>query len=235
MGKKPKKNAFDLDRIDRLLAQFPDEEPDPAKPKAKTGEPALPPGKPKAAAGQRNGSRAERAASPITAWIRVLAGVVLAVAMTQWPYARSCGFGLALYLLAAAGVLATGAWAAAYTWKASLGVPHLMALGVSLWGLTLVGHQVLRRVGYAKAEATWTCLVQVEGPSPAAQPAQPVPEQAVAVTDSSVGDSASSMDSVAQADSAVLTDSIIPGDTIPPDTLPEGDSQPERARGLTGR
>lgn len=229
MGKKPKKNEFDLDRIDKLLAQFPDEEPEP---QAKTAKPALPSGKPEATAGAGSVGKPGRAASPITAWLRVLAGIVLALAITQWPYSYGCGLGLAAYLIVTVGLLAVGVWAAVYTWKAGLGTPHLIALGVSLWGLTLTGHQVLRRVGYTKAEAAWTCVAQVQEPTPAVQPTGPVAEQgAVTQTDSLIGDSASSdtvvsTDSVAQPDSTVPIDSVIPVDTIPRDTIPRSDPVP---------
>lgn len=230
MGKKPKKNEFDLDRIDKLLAQFPDEEPEP---KAKTAKPALPSGKPEGTDGAGSVGKSGRTASPITAWLRVLAGVVLALAITQWPYAYGCGFGLAAYLIVTVGLLVVGVWAAVYTWKAGLGTPHLIALGVSLWGLTLTGHQVLRRVGYTKAEATWTCVAQVQEPTPAVQPTAPVAEPgAVTQADSLIGDSATSSDaavstdSVAQTDSTVRIDSVIPVDTIPRDTIPRSDSVP---------
>jgi hypothetical protein len=239
VGKKSKKNEFDLDRIDKLLAQFPDEEPEPAKPQVKSAKPALPSGKPEGAAGPASAGKIQRTASPLTAWMRVLAGVVLALAMTQWPYGYGCGFGLAAYMIATTGLLFVGAWAAVYTWRARLGIPHLIALGVSLWGLTLTGHQVLRRVGYAKAEATWTCVAQVQTPTPAVPPAGLVPEQAVvAPADSVIGDSAAAADSIVPADSATQVDSTVPGDsvtpadTVPRDTIPQSDSLPTHAWGL---
>lgn len=239
MGEKPKKNEFDLDRIDKILAQFPDEEPAPTKPQVGPAKPALPSGKPEGTAGPGHGGKTQRPASPLIAWMRALAGVVLALAMTQWPYGYGCGLGLAAYLIATLGVLFVGSWAAVYTWRARLGIPHLIALGVSLWGLTLTGHQVLRRVGYAKAEATWTCVAQVQEPTPAAQPTGPVPEQAVtAPTDSLIVDSAATGDSLVPADSATQPDSTVPGDsmtpgdTVPRDTIPQSDSLPAYVRDL---
>jgi len=239
VGEKPKKNEFDLDRIDKLLAQFPDEEPAPTKRQVVPAKPVLPSGKPEGAAEPGHGGKTQRAASPLIAWMRVLAGVVLALAMTQWPYGYGCGFGLAAYLIATLGLLFVGSWAAVYTWRARLGIPHLIALGVSLWGVTLTGHQVLRRVGYAKAEATWMCVAHVQEATPAAQPTGTVPGQAViAPTDSVIGDSAAIGDSTVPADSATQIDSTMPagsvpsGDSVPRDTIPQSDSLPTHARDL---
>jgi hypothetical protein len=236
VGKKPKKDEFDLDRIDKLLAQFPDEEPEAPKQQGKQATPALSSGRPEGAASKHKPDKSPRASSPLAAWLRVIAGIILALAMTQWPYSHDCGFGLGLYLIAATGVLAAGAWAALYTWRASLGIPHLIALGVSVWGLTLAGLQVLPRVGYARAEASWTCRAQIPEPTPTQLPAladsslQPAVPEDSTVTDSALtGDSAVLADSATQADSAAPVDSVIPGDTIP-----VKDSVPAIVENLTG-
>lgn len=91
------------------------------------------------------------------AWSRVLLGVVLAAALTQWPYAHRCGLGLLIYLGAAGTVVLAGVWGMVFSWRRRLGLAHVIALGVFLWGAALVAGQVLPRVGYAKAEAAWRC------------------------------------------------------------------------------
>ena len=52
-------------------------------------------------------------------------------------------------------------WAAAWTWRARLPRMHLLTMAVLIWGLVLVGLEVLPRVGYAKTDAehppTWWC------------------------------------------------------------------------------
>ena len=208
MGKKKK---FDMDKIDKLLAQFPDEGEAPPKAEAKpagAAKPALPAGKQKQQpAKQPREKKTTKRFAHIQAWAIVGGGIILALGMTQWPYGHACGGGLAIYLLAVTAILVVGTWASIQTWNAGLAIAHVLALGVALSGMALLLFQVLPRVGYAKAEAAWGCSAQMETPAPAVSP---VATDAVAAQDS-----LSPLDSAAVVDSAVQGDSIAPGDSIP--------------------
>jgi hypothetical protein len=92
-----------------------------------------------------------------TTWLRVLLAATLAGALPFWPYARGCGIGLYLYLAGAAMVIVAGIWAAVSTWQRRRSRAHAFSLLVLLWGVGLVFHEVLPRVGYAKQPARWTC------------------------------------------------------------------------------
>lgn len=83
--------------------------------------------------------------------------VALAVAINFWPYARSCGFGLAAFLGAEIALVLGSLWTALYTWRGRMAKGHTIALLVVLWGLVLLSAQVLPRVGYARTPAAWTC------------------------------------------------------------------------------
>jgi len=93
----------------------------------------------------------------LATWLRVLLGITLAGAMTQWPYGRDCGLGLFIFLGAAATVVIAGFWSAISSWYRRLGWAHTLSLLVVLWGGYLAGHEILPRVGYAKHLAYWTC------------------------------------------------------------------------------
>ncbi len=204
-----KKKDFDIERIDKILAQFPDEdEAAGAKPKPSAAKPALPAGSAKLrqSPGTRQPERPPR--TPIGPWIRVAAGVVLALAITQWPYARACGLGFFLYLAAIAGSLAVGVWAAIHTWRSHLPVPFVTAQAVVLWCLALGMFQILPRVGYAKAEAGWMCPLPPATQAPVAAPT-PVPSTPQMQPDAIPADSPA-------ADSAAVTrDSVAAADSIP--------------------
>lgn len=90
-------------------------------------------------------------------WGRIGLGVVLGLALTQWPYSRACGWPLLFYLGAVGVLLVVGLRAAAAAWTTRLAVAHTVALLTLLWGLALTAHEVLPRVGYARGAATWTC------------------------------------------------------------------------------
>lgn len=107
-------------------------------------------------------------------WLRVgLAGTV-AVAMTQWPYASDCGFGLTGYLAAACAVIATGVWGSVFSWRGRMGFAHVVALAVVAWGATLWTRELLPRVGYARAEASWSCAAPASlEPPPVVREAPP--------------------------------------------------------------
>jgi len=102
--------------------------------------------------------------SGFTTWLRVGLGLVLAVAMTQWPYPSACGFNLLVYLGAIATVSVAGLWSAVTSWQRRLGAAHVLSLLVLLWGLTLAARELLPRVGYAAEARTWTCDTGVEAP-----------------------------------------------------------------------
>lgn len=93
----------------------------------------------------------------IGVWVRVGLSVALAMAVTQWPYARSCGFPLYFYVVAVGVVLVAGIWAARWSWRLRMGVAHTAALVVLVFGLALLTAQVLPRTGYAAEPATWAC------------------------------------------------------------------------------
>lgn len=105
--------------------------------------------------------RREQQAMAIGVWARLLLVAALAGTLPLWPYDRTCGFGVISYLAAGAVIVAGGVWVTVWTWRARNAVAHSIALALILWGLILVGHPVLERVGYARTDPTnppqWWC------------------------------------------------------------------------------
>ena len=97
----------------------------------------------------------------IAVWARLGAVGLLAAAILWWPYARTCGVGLATYLAAASVIIIGGVWVVACTWIVRMPRTHAVAMLLMLWGLALIAVEVLPRVGYAKADAAhppiWWC------------------------------------------------------------------------------
>ncbi|HQR16975.1 MAG TPA: hypothetical protein PK948_01320 [Gemmatimonadales bacterium] len=93
----------------------------------------------------------------ITTWIRAALGILVAVAVLQWPYAHRCGLGLVLYLGSAATVAVAGAWTMIVSWSRRQGWAHLVGLGVFLGGLALVATVLLPRFGYTATVLPWLC------------------------------------------------------------------------------
>lgn len=87
--------------------------------------------------------------------------VALAGAVILWPYRRACGLELFAFMGAEAMIAAGGLWLMVCTWRARMAKTHGVALLLLLWGLGLIGHQVLPRIGYAKTDvahpAQWWC------------------------------------------------------------------------------
>jgi len=104
--------------------------------------------------------RAERNVR-LSVWARLVVVAILGAAMLWWPYAKSCGFGLVLYLAATAMIIVGGLWVVACTWTCRMARTHGLAMVVTLWGVGLIAAEVLPRIGYAKADAarpaTWLC------------------------------------------------------------------------------
>jgi hypothetical protein len=136
----------ELAQIDKLM-----DKPS-ARVPATTGGPAVPP-----ARAQPTGPAPVTRKAVLGTWFRVLLGLVLGGAMTQWPYAHPCGFGLFMYLGSAGVVTLAGLWGALGSWRRRMGLAHTLSLLVTLWGLILVASAVLPRTGYAKVAQTWMC------------------------------------------------------------------------------
>lgn len=114
------------------------------------------------AAEQRAEQRRKDRAVKLGVQARLLLVAVLAGAVVIWPYARECGTGLLAFMGAEAVVVVGGLWVVACTWRARMARTHGVALVLVLWGVMLIGHQILPRIGYAKtdpaAPARWRCV-----------------------------------------------------------------------------
>lgn len=94
--------------------------------------------------------------SPHGVWARVVLGVALAGAATQWPHGY-CGVPLGGYLAVSAMVAIAGAWVAHAAWRRRMGRAHVIAIALVLTGATLAALQVLPRPGHAPTEIAWRC------------------------------------------------------------------------------
>lgn len=90
-------------------------------------------------------------------WVRALLGVAAAAALPFWPYAKSCGTMLYLYLLATFAVIVVGIWTMRYAWTHRRGVAHVAGLLVLLAGLTFAAAEILQRTSLVAVHLTWTC------------------------------------------------------------------------------
>jgi hypothetical protein len=141
----------------------------PPGPDAKPGPNANLPGR---------GPATSRDLGPIAVWARVGLGVVVPLALTQWPYARACDGGLLIYLLAVGIVLVTGFWGAMASWRGRLAAAHVIALITILWGLALAAHEIIPRTGYITSSTRWRCVpshAAIHPPAPAGSDSAPRP------------------------------------------------------------
>jgi hypothetical protein len=100
--------------------------------------------------------RAERN-ERLSVYARLAVVAILGGAILWWPYVRSCGFGLALYLAATAMIVVGGLWVVVCTWTCRMARTHALAMLVALWGAGLIAVEVLPRIGYARHPAAWLC------------------------------------------------------------------------------
>jgi hypothetical protein len=150
MADPPRNWDKELAEIDRLLAKGGPVARAPA-PAGSARPPAPSQGPPQAPlpAGRRG--------SVLGTWLRALSGIVVAAAMTQWPYAHACGIPLLLYTGAAAAVVVAGGWGAVASWRSRIPAAHIVSLVAAGWGLGLLASVILPRIGYAAAQLSWWC------------------------------------------------------------------------------
>lgn len=90
-------------------------------------------------------------------WLWTVLGVVLALALTQWPYARACGVPLAAYVAAVGLLVVISVHALFSTWSTRRSVAHVVALLTMLGALLFIAEVMAPRVGYASTSAAWVC------------------------------------------------------------------------------
>ena len=147
MSDQPRDWDKELAAIDKVIARGGGAAPAPVPAPKGSGAPAAP-----AVAGRALTRRAA-----LTTWIRAGLGVLVALAVLQWPYAHRCGLGLMLYLGSAGMVAVAGGWTMIVSWQRRQGWAHLAGLGVLIGGLVLVATVLLPRIGYAAASLPWMC------------------------------------------------------------------------------
>lgn len=141
--------------IDRLLAAEksapPSAAPQPAAMVKGGGAPVAPTFRPTVAA------TTSRPRDAIGVWLKMLLGALGGAALLTWPYGKSCGTPLYLYLLGVTAVGAAGVWAMRGAWTHRRGWAHVAGLLVFLLGCGLAAAEILPRIGYAAPALTWTC------------------------------------------------------------------------------
>jgi hypothetical protein len=163
-GQPPRDWDKELAQIDKLIATGAGA----GKPAAASAGGAAP------AAGSRAGAVAvPRPRAALFTWLRLLLGLILGAAITQWPYAHGCGVLLLGYLVAVAGVIVAGVWSTLSSWRTRSGLAHTLALALCCWGAVLGAREVLPRVGYARATARWMCPAGAPAAPAAPAPATP--------------------------------------------------------------
>ncbi|MGH7594438.1 MAG: hypothetical protein ACRELE_11405 [Gemmatimonadales bacterium] len=98
-----------------------------------------------------------RSRDAVGVWFRTLLGAAGAVALPFWPYGKTCGMLLYLYLLGTLGVSAAGIWAMRGAWIHRRGVAHVGGLLVLLAGLSLAAIEIFHRTGLAAVRLGWIC------------------------------------------------------------------------------
>ena len=149
--------------IDKIMAAG----PPPAAPTAPAAQPS------RAVAGVGGAGDVRRAAGPgvgryarLFTWVRLILGLALGAAMTQWPYTHGCGVPLFAYLGGVLAVMVAALWSSLSSWKTRSAVAHFLSLALFVWGGFLAAREILPRVGYAKQAAEWVCPAP-SAPSPA--------------------------------------------------------------------
>ena len=98
-----------------------------------------------------------RGRDKLAVWARALLGVAAAVALPFWPYGKSCGTMLDLYLLSAIAIAIVGVWTMRASWTHRRGIAHAAGLLVLLAGLSFAAFEIFQRTAYAALRLGWGC------------------------------------------------------------------------------
>jgi len=165
-GQRPRDWDKELAQIDKLIAAGAGAGAQTPAAPAAPGAPAAP--RAARAPAVQEGAPGRRGV--LFTWLRLLLGLALGVAITQWPYMRGCGIPLFGYLVAVAGVIVAGLWSAVSSWRSRSSLAHILSISLFCWGGFLAAREVLPRVGYARTTAHWFCAVQGTPPATPTKP-----------------------------------------------------------------
>lgn len=140
--------------IDRLLAS---DKPQPPSAAPSGGAVVKSSGAPAVAPAARPSGTVSRPRDAVGVWLKVLLGALGGAALLYWPYGKSCGPSLYLYLLGVLAVVSAGVWAMRGAWTHRRGWAHIVGLLVFLLGCGLAAAEILPRVGYTTVAQSWTC------------------------------------------------------------------------------
>ena len=141
----------ELAKIDKLMGAEPAAPPNPAG----TGTPAVRQAEAPARPASRPPGPPPRGGLRVWAW--TLLGPLGVVGLGLWPYSRSCGALLGVYLVGVAAVIGAALVTLRNAWVHRRGVALSIGIVTLVAGLALATAEVLPRVGYAAVASHWRC------------------------------------------------------------------------------
>jgi len=143
----------EMAEIDKIIASGKAPPPAPAPQALPAGAPT----RSSVPAAVASGPVETRGRDKVGVWFRTLLGAAGAAALPFWPYGKSCGVMLYVYLLGTLGVIAAGIWAMRGAWTHRRGVAHIGGLLVLLAGLGFAAIEIIHRTGFAAGRLGWIC------------------------------------------------------------------------------
>jgi len=143
----------EMAEIDKIIASGKAPPPAPAPQALPAGAPT----RSSVPAAVASGPVQTRGRDKVGVWFRTLLGAAGAAALPFWPYGKSCGVMLYVYLLGTLGVIAAGIWAMRGAWTHGRGVAHIGGLLVLLAGLGFAAIEIIHRTGFAAGRLGWIC------------------------------------------------------------------------------
>jgi len=143
----------EMAEIDKIIASGKAPPPAPAPQALPAGAPT----RSSVPAAVASGPVQTRGRDKVGVWFRTLLGAAGAAALPFWPYGKSCGVMLYVYLLGTLGVIAAGIWAMRGAWTHRRGVAHIGGLLVLLAGLGFAAIEIIHRTGFAAGRLGWIC------------------------------------------------------------------------------
>jgi hypothetical protein len=145
----------EMAEVDRLLKRLPAADPTLGR---GGGEPTLRRPAVTPASAMSSGEIRATGRARLGTWARVILGLLvgIGVAPGMWPYTHGCGLRLMFYLMGVITVITAGLWSSVSSWRRRLGVAHVIAQVLIVWGVLLLTREVLPRVG-ARPQGVWMC------------------------------------------------------------------------------
>lgn len=153
------KELADIDKLMGSCGGAPPPPPSPSQnlPAQRQAAPSAPQPAARPAQAAPSASVATRKRDTLIVWLKASFASLGAAALMIWPYDKTCGGMLYVYLIGVLAVFGAGIWTMMASWSHRRGLAHMVGMIILIAALALAAIEILPRIGMVTPARLWIC------------------------------------------------------------------------------